>query len=97
MLDPGFGFGKTSTHNLELINGLQELAAQGYPLLVGLSRKSVLGSLTGRKVTDRVAASVAAALASIARGARMVRVHDVAATRDAIAVWQVAGVFCDEV
>lgn len=93
MLDPGFGFGKTSEHNLMLIKGLSDLAAQGYPLLVGLSRKSVLGRLTGRPVTDRVAASVAAALASVARGAHMVRVHDVAATRDALAVWQVAGVF----
>ncbi|MBP6096443.1 MAG: dihydropteroate synthase [Methyloversatilis sp.] len=93
MLDPGFGFGKTSEHNLMLIKGLPGLAVHGYPLLVGLSRKSVLGRLTGRPVTDRVAASVAAALASVARGARMVRVHDVAATRDALAVWQVAGVF----
>lgn len=95
MLDPGFGFGKTSAHNLALIQGLTDLAGCGYPLLVGLSRKSVLGRLTGRPVTDRVAASVAAALASVARGAWMVRVHDVAATRDALAVWQVAGVFPD--
>jgi dihydropteroate synthase len=93
MLDPGFGFGKTSQHNLDLLRGLRALAGHGYPVLAGLSRKSVLGRLTGRPVTDRVAASVAAALASIARGARMVRVHDVAATRDAIAVWQVAGLF----
>jgi dihydropteroate synthase len=93
VLDPGFGFGKTPEHNLMLIKGLAELAAHGYPLLVGLSRKSVLGRLTGRPVTDRVAASVAAALASVARGARMVRVHDVAATRDALSVWQVVGVF----
>ena len=92
MLDPGFGFGKTSEHNLMLIKGLGALADQGYPLLVGLSRKSVLGRLTGRPVTDRVAASVAAALASVARGAHMVRVHDVAATCDALAVWQVAGI-----
>ncbi len=92
VLDPGFGFGKTSEHNLMLIQGLPELASHGYPLLVGLSRKSVLGRLTGRPVSDRVAASVAAALASVARGARIVRVHDVAATRDALAVWQVAGV-----
>ncbi|WP_018411448.1 dihydropteroate synthase [Methyloversatilis thermotolerans] len=93
MLDPGFGFGKTSQHNLDLLKGLHALAGHGYPVLAGLSRKSVLGRLTGRPVTDRVAASVAAALASIARGALMVRVHDVAATRDAIAVWQVAGLF----
>ncbi len=95
MLDPGFGFGKTSAHNLALLQGLTELSRCGYPLLVGLSRKSVLGRLTGRPVTDRTAASVAAALASVARGAWMVRVHDVAATRDALAVWQVAGVFPD--
>lgn len=95
MLDPGFGFGKTSAHNLELIRGLTDLAGRGYPLLVGLSRKSVLGRLTGRAVSDRTAASIAAALASVARGAWMVRVHDVAATRDALAVWQVAGVFPD--
>jgi dihydropteroate synthase len=93
MLDPGFGFGKTAEHNLTLLKGLRALADYGYPLLVGLSRKSVLGRLTGRPVTDRVAASVAAALASVARGAHMVRVHDVAATRDAIAVWRVAGIF----
>lgn len=97
MLDPGFGFGKTSEHNLMLIKGLSRMAAYGYPLLVGLSRKSVLGRLTGRPVTDRVAASVAAALASVARGAHMVRVHDVAATRDALSVWQVAGVFPDRI
>lgn len=95
MLDPGFGFGKTSAHNLELIRELTDLAGRGYPLLVGLSRKSVLGRLTGRAVSDRTAASIAAALASVARGAWMVRVHDVAATRDALAVWQVAGVFPD--
>lgn len=97
MLDPGFGFGKSSEHNLMLIKGLSGLAAHGYPLLVGLSRKSVLGRLTGRPVTDRVVASVAAALASVARGAHMVRVHDVAATRDALSVWQVAGVFPDRI
>ena len=93
MLDPGFGFGKTSEHNLTLLKGLRVLADYGYPVLAGLSRKSVLGRLPGRPATHRVAASVAAALASIARGAHMVRVHDVAATRDAIAVWQVAGIF----
>jgi dihydropteroate synthase len=95
MLDPGFGFGKTSDHNLQLIKGLADLSSQGFPLLVGLSRKSVLGRLTGRPVANRMVASVTAALASIARGAWMVRVHDVAATRDALAVWHVAGVFPD--
>ena len=88
LLDPGFGFGKTVAHNLALLRGLDRLAAAGYPLLVGLSRKSVLGAVTGRIVTDRVASSVAAALAAVARGAAVVRVHDVAATRDALDVWQ---------
>lgn len=90
VIDPGFGFGKTSEHNLELLRGLDRFVATGYPVLVGLSRKSVLGRLTGRKVTERVAASVAAAIAAVARGASIVRVHDVAATRDALAVWCVA-------
>ena len=88
LLDPGFGFGKTVAHNLALLRGLERLAAAGYPLLVGLSRKSVLGAVTGRVVSDRVASSVAAALAAVARGARVLRVHDVAATRDALDVWQ---------
>ncbi|MDE1990051.1 MAG: dihydropteroate synthase [Betaproteobacteria bacterium] len=88
LLDPGFGFGKTVAHNLVLLRGLKRLAAAGYPLLVGLSRKSVLGAVTGRVVSDRVASSVAAALAAVARGARVLRVHDVAATRDALDVWQ---------
>jgi hypothetical protein len=65
VIDPGFGFGKTSEHNLELLRGLDRFVATGYPVLVGLSRKSVLGRLTGRKVTERVAASVAAAIANI--------------------------------
>jgi len=90
LIDPGFGFGKTAEHNLELLRGLERFVATGYPVLVGLSRKSVLGRLTGRKVTERVAASVAAAIAAVARGASIVRVHDVAATRDALAVWCVA-------
>ena len=90
VIDPGFGFGKTAEHNLELLRGLDRFAATGCPVLVGLSRKSVLGRLTGRKVTERVAASVAAAIAAVARGAAIVRVHDVAATRDALAVWCVA-------
>ncbi|MDE1943111.1 MAG: dihydropteroate synthase [Betaproteobacteria bacterium] len=88
LLDPGFGFGKTVAHNLALLRGLERLAAAGYPLLVGLSRKSVLGAVTGRVVSDRVSSSVAAALAAVARGAKVLRVHDVAATRDALDVWQ---------
>ncbi len=90
-IDPGFGFGKTAEHNLELLRRLDALCGLGYPVLVGLSRKSVLGKLTGRKVTERMAASVTAALAAVVKGARIVRVHDVAATRDALSVWRVAG------
>lgn len=88
LLDPGFGFGKTVAHNLALLRGLDALAAEGYPLLVGLSRKSVLGAVTGRAVADRVSGSVAAALLAVMRGAWMLRVHDVGATANALAVWQ---------
>lgn len=86
-LDPGFGFGKTLEHNVALARGLASLAAPGYPLLVGVSRKAMIGGLAGRPVGDRVVASVAAALACIGNGARIVRVHDVAATVDAVKVW----------
>jgi dihydropteroate synthase len=88
ILDPGFGFGKTVDHNLTLLRHLDDLAAQGYPLLVGLSRKSVLGAVTGHDVSDRIVASVAAALLAVMRGAWMLRVHDVRATASALAVWQ---------
>ncbi len=88
LLDPGFGFGKTVDHNLALLRGLDVLAAEGYPLLVGLSRKSVLGAVTGRAVTDRVSSSVTAALLAVMRGAWMLRVHDVGATANALAVWR---------
>jgi len=91
MLDPGIGFGKSSAHNLELLARQHDLVALGYPLLVGWSRKRTLGEVTGRPVGDRMAASVAAALAAIAHGARVVRVHDVAATVDALKVWGSAG------
>ena len=88
-LDPGFGFGKTFAHNVELTRRLSELVALGYPVLAGWSRKSTLGTLTGREIAaERVHASVAAALACVAQGARMVRVHDVAATVDALKVWR---------
>lgn len=87
-LDPGFGFGKTHQHNFELLARLGELAALGRPLLVGISRKGMLKFATGRSVDERLVASVAAALVAVERGARIVRVHDVAATRDALAVWQ---------
>jgi dihydropteroate synthase len=88
VLDPGFGFGKTVEHNLALLRRLAEIAELGYPLLAGLSRKSTIGVLTGRDVDDRMAGSVAAALAAVARGAAIVRVHDVRETVDALKVWR---------
>ncbi len=86
-LDPGYGFAKTAAHNLQLLAGQQRLAALGYPLLVGWSRKRTLGDITGRGVDDRLAASLAAALRAVGAGAQVVRVHDVAATVDALKVW----------
>jgi len=86
VLDPGFGFGKTLRHNLLLLRNLGSLADLGWPVLAGLSRKSMLGQITGRDVNDRVHGSVAAALLAVVNGARIVRVHDVPATRDALAV-----------
>ena len=88
VIDPGFGFGKTVDHNLALLRRLSEIAALGYPLLAGLSRKATVGVLTGRDVDDRLAGSVAAALAAVARGAAIVRVHDVRETVDALKVWR---------
>jgi dihydropteroate synthase len=90
-LDPGIGFGKSMAHNLELLRRQDELLAGGYPLLVGWSRKSSLGTLTGRPAGERLVASVAAALAAVQRGASVVRVHDVAQTVDALKVWRAAG------
>ncbi len=90
VIDPGFGFGKTLEHNLELLRGLPRLAELGLPVLAGWSRKSSLGRLTGREPQDRLAASLAAALLALQRGARILRVHDVKETRDVIAVWQAA-------
>jgi len=87
-LDPGFGFGKLSEHNRQLLARLAELCELGRPLLVGLSRKASLGEMTGRPLDQRLVASVVAALLAIQAGASIVRVHDVAATRDAIAVWE---------
>jgi dihydropteroate synthase len=89
-LDPGIGFGKTPAHNLMLLARQAELTALGRPLLVGWSRKSTLGQLTGRAVEERLVASVAAALASVTKGARIVRVHDVSATVDGLKVWAAA-------
>ena len=88
MVDPGFGFGKTLEHNLALLRELERFASLGSGVYVGLSRKSMIGAITGRQVpAERAAGSVAAALVAVQRGARMVRVHDVAATVDALAVW----------
>ena len=85
-LDPGIGFGKTLEHNLELLRRLDELVAIGRPLVVGTSRKSFLGKITGRDVTERVHATVATCVMAYERGASVFRVHDVAATADALAV-----------
>lgn len=91
LVDPGFGFGKTLEHNLELLRRLDEFAGLGAPLLVGLSRKSMIGKALGLALEERLHASVALALMAVQRGARIVRVHDVRATRDALgmydAVW----------
>ena len=86
-VDPGFGFGKTVAHNVQLLRGLRSIAALGFPVVAGLSRKSTLGALTGRAEGERMPASVAAALLSVDRGAAIVRVHDVRATVDALEVW----------
>ena len=87
VIDPGFGFGKTLAHNLALLRALQAFAATGYAVLAGLSRKSSLGVITGRPVAERLPASLAATLAAVARGASIVRVHDVRETVDALKVW----------
>lgn len=87
-VDPGFGFGKSLDHNIELLRRLGELVVPGLPLLVGMSRKSMLGLITGRPAPERVHAGIAAHTLAVLRGARILRVHDVAATRDAIAVLQ---------
>ncbi|MBC7735137.1 MAG: dihydropteroate synthase [Bacteriovorax sp.] len=91
VFDPGIGFGKSVQHNIELLRRQPELLALRRPLLLGWSRKSTLGAITGRDVTQRLAASVAAALAAVQWGASIVRVHDVAATVDALRVWRAAG------
>lgn len=86
VLDPGFGFGKRTVHNLALLNGLPDILALGRPLLVGLSRKSVLGQIVGSDVDQRLHASLAASVISVMKGGRIVRVHDVKATVDALKV-----------
>jgi dihydropteroate synthase len=86
VLDPGFGFGKTREHNIALIQQLESLVALGQPLLVGLSRKSVLGQLTGSDVDARLHASIAASVLSVMKGAKILRVHDVKATVEALKI-----------
>ena len=87
VIDPGFGFGKTLAHNLALLKNLAVLSAGEVPLMAGMSRKFMLGALTGRAVEEREFAGVAAHVLAVAHGARLLRVHDVAAMRDALAVW----------
>ena len=88
LIDPGFGFGKTLAHNLALLAHLEVFTDLGVPVLVGLSRKSMAGALTGRPPGERLAASLAAGLLAVQRGALILRVHDVAETRDALLVWE---------
>ena len=90
-IDPGFGFGKTLEHNVTLLRNLGKMQNElGLPVLAGMSRKSMIGGITGKPVEDRLAGSLAAALAAAAQGVKIVRVHDVAETVDALAVWQAA-------
>jgi dihydropteroate synthase len=90
-IDPGFGFGKTVEHNYALLRHIGQMQAElGLPVLAGLSRKSMIGAVTGRPVEQRLAGSLAGALAAVALGARIVRVHDVAETVDALKVWHAA-------
>lgn len=88
VVDPGFGFGKTVAHNMELLRRLGEIASLGVPVLAGLSRKSTIGALTGRPVGERLAGSLAMALLALQGGATILRVHDVKETRDVISVWE---------
>ncbi|MFO1384727.1 MAG: dihydropteroate synthase [Chitinivorax sp.] len=91
MIDPGFGFGKTLEHNIQLLQKLANLAESGFPVLAGLSRKSMLGAITGNSVDGRHFESVAAAMLAIQRGAVVVRVHDVKPTKDAIKIMEKIG------
>jgi len=90
-IDPGFGFGKSLAHNMALLKNMNNVQAKiGLPLLAGLSRKSMIGALTGRRVENRLAGSLGAALAAATQGASILRVHDVAETIDALTVWRAA-------
>jgi dihydropteroate synthase len=97
LIDPGFGFGKTLQHNLQLLAGLRRIEAiSGLPLLVGLSRKSMLGAITGEAIpSERLGASLAVALLSLQQGARIVRVHDVKASHQALQVWSAMQAYAD--
>jgi len=88
LVDPGFGFGKTAAHNIELLANLRQLQKLGRPVVIGVSRKSTLGVVTGRELGERLPASIAAAVLAVERGAHIVRVHDVAETVDALRVTQ---------
>ena len=88
VVDPGFGFGKTAQHNLQILKSLSQFKDLEVPLLVGLSRKSTLGKLTGRAVEERLAGSLAMALLALQGGATILRVHDVRETRDVVRVWE---------
>jgi dihydropteroate synthase len=88
VLDPGFGFGKNVAHNYRMLEHLGRITLDGLPVLVGLSRKSMLGAVTGAAVEHRLIASIAAAVLAVERGARIVRVHDVAATVEALKIWR---------
>ncbi len=86
-IDPGFGFGKSLDHNLKMLADFEQFSALGYPVLAGISRKSMLGKLTGCDTHERVAPSIAAAILAADRGARILRVHDVPETVDALRIW----------
>lgn len=94
-LDPGLGFGKTLEHNYQLLHGLAQLVQSGYPIVLGASRKSMIGRITDKPVDQRLSGSIAAALAGVAKGAAVLRVHDVDATHDALKVWQAVQVAGD--
>jgi dihydropteroate synthase len=87
-IDPGFGFGKSLEHNLDMLTNFAEFSSLGFPVLAGISRKSMLGKITGKDTDDRLAASVAAAVMAADRGAMIVRVHDVTETVDALKLWE---------
>jgi dihydropteroate synthase len=87
-IDPGFGFGKSLEHNLKMLADFDQFSELGYPVLAGISRKSMLGKLTGRDTNERVAPSIAAAILAADRGARIIRVHDVQETVDSLKVWE---------